>query len=248
MRANPVKTIFAAFCLLVLLGSRVQAQEPGIFPSYRAAKDHPPDADPNSKFWDVPGVQIDHGIEGNPEPMLHSEARSRWTKKNVYFLFIGPYVDHLKLKVDPDTKNETYKLWFFDVFELYLGANFDNINLYGEFQMSPQGEFADLDIDATVDKPGWHDERSWSSGFKVAAHIDQEKHIWYGEMQIPIKSRDSRPAKVGNEMRINVYRLQSVPGEEKPHFLAWQPTGEWNPHRPKKFGLLKFVPAENNNK
>ena len=62
MRANPVKTIFAAFCLLVSLGTGVQAQESGIFPSYQAAKEHQPNADPNSKFWNVPGVEIDHRI------------------------------------------------------------------------------------------------------------------------------------------------------------------------------------------
>jgi len=75
----------------------------------------------------------------------------------------------------------------------------------------------------------------------VKSRIDPEKKIWYGEMRIPIASIDKRPPKVGNEMRVNVYRLQSAGPGKRIHFLAWQPTGEWNPHRPQKFGALRLV-------
>ena len=44
-----------------------------------------------------------------------------------------------------------------------------------------------------------------------------------------------------NEFRVNVYRLQTAGEGRKRHFLAWQPTGEWNPHKPMKFGTLKLV-------
>jgi len=219
------------------------AQAPAVFPSYRSALGHDLDPDPDSPFWQIPGVALDKNILGQPEPALASEARSRWTGKDAYFLFFGPY-QTLHLKPDPDTAHETFKLWFHDDFELYLGANFDNINLYGEFQISPQSEFLDQAIDATKPKPGWGDEHLWDSGMQVKSRIDRERKIWYGEMRIPLAAIDKRKPAEGNEMRVNVYRLQAVPeGQPKVHFLAWQPTGEWNPHRPAKFGLLRLVAA-----
>jgi hypothetical protein len=58
-------------------------------------------------------------------------------------------------------------------------------------------------------------------------------------MKIPISAIDKRPAKVGNTMRVNIFRLQG--SGNKRDFLAWQPTGLWNPHRPEYFGTLKLV-------
>lgn len=227
--------------LVLLLPLHSQGQQPNLFLSYQSPQDHALNPDPESDFWrGAKSVVLDQSILGEPDLSVRSEARSRWTETYLYFLFWGPY-DNLHLKPDPDTENETYKLWLYDDFELYLGANFDNINLYGEFQISPQSEFLDMAIDATRDKPGWNDERMWNSGMTVKSRIDREKKIWYGEMRIPIGAIDKRPAAIGNEFRVNVYRLQSAGGEKEIHFLAWQPTGEWNPHRPKKFGILKLA-------
>ena len=231
--------LLAVACLLFV--GIAHAQTPDVFLSTYATQDHALNADPDSAFWkDAPQITMDRVIIGEPDAELKEMVRSRWTKDKLYFLFIGPY-DTLDLQPNPDTVNETYKLWFHDVFEVDLGANFDNINLYGEFQMSPQGEFADLGIDATKPRPGWNDERLWNSGMKVKARIDQDKKIWYGEMSIPIASLDKRPVKTGNLFRVNFYRLRTVPNETKRHFIAWQPTGVWNPHKPAKFGTLKFI-------
>jgi hypothetical protein len=237
-----MQRLFVIACLL-FAGSAC-AQNPAVFLSTYAAQDHVLNADPDSAFWkDTPQITMDKVITGEPDTEVKELVRSRWTRDKLYFLFIGPY-DVLDLQPNPDTVNETYKLWFHDVFEMDLGANFGNINLYGEFQMSPQGEFADLGIDATKAKPGWNDERLWSSGMKVKARIDKEKKIWYGEMSVPIASLDKRPATAGNLFRINFYRLHTVPNETKRHFIAWQPTGVWNPHKPEKFGALKLVQSD----
>lgn len=227
--------------LVLFFSLQTQVQQPGVFLSYQSPKDPELNPDPDSDFWkSAKSVVLDQSILGEPDPAVRSEARSRWTKDYLYFLFWGPY-DNLHLKPDPDTQHETYKLWFYDDFELYLGANFDNINLYGEFQISPQSEFLDMAIDATRERPGWGDEHLWDSGMAVKSRIDREKKIWYGEMRIPIAAIDKRPAAIGNDFRVNVYRLQSTRDEKKIQFLAWQPTGEWNPHRPKKFGILKLT-------
>ena len=81
----------------------------------------------------------------------------------------------------------------------------------------------------------------WDSGFKVKARIDKTQKIWYAEIQIPIDSIDKRPPEVDNEMRVNIYRLQG-PADNR-DFLAWKPTGVWNPHHPEVFGTLRLVKA-----
>jgi hypothetical protein len=238
-----VKKLLLFLIILVSFCLSLCAQTPGVFPSYYAQLDADLTADPASNFWKgIPGLVIDHSILGQPEPTLRSEARSRWTDKNLYFLFFGAY-DVLTLRPDPRTDVETFHLWDTDVFELYLGADFEHINRYGEFEVSPQGEFLDLTIDSTKPRPGWSDERLWNSGWQVKARIDQASHIWYAEVRIPIAAIDTRTPQIGNEFRVNVYRLHGTgPGRQRP-FLAWQPTGVYNPHHPEKFGILKLLPT-----
>jgi len=232
------KTALSLVLLFALLPH--PAQQPNLFLSYQSAKDHELNPDPDCEFWrGAQSIVLDRSILDEPDPSVRSEARSRWTKDYLYLLFWGPY-EVLHLEPDPDTQRKTYKLWFYDDFELYLGANFENINLYDEFEISPQSEFLDMAIDATREKPGWNDEYLWNSGMTVKSRIDRGKKIWYGEMRIPMAAIDKRPPAIGNKFRVNVYRLQSAGPGKKIHFLAWQPTGEWQPHRPNKFGTLEL--------
>ena len=224
---------------LLLIFPLIQAQDKAVFLSYQADKDVDPTADPGSPFWqDIRGVTIEKSVLGPVMPQSRAEVRSRWTRDHVYFLFIGPY-QKLTLNPKPDSTNETYRLWEKDCFEVYLGADFEHTNRYREFQMSPHGEFLDLDIDSTREKPGFNGEQNWNSGMKVKARVDEKKKIWYGEMKIPIAAVDTRPAQPGNEMRINLFRQDGEPPNRD--FLAWQPPMVWNPHHPEKFGILRLV-------
>jgi hypothetical protein len=193
-------------------------------------------ADPSSLFWsEARPVILDRNILGGPEADLVSEARSRWTDNNLYFIFSGPF-DFQVLKPDPDTEKETFRLWQWDDFELYIGADFDSINLYREFEVSPQGEFLDLNINSKIPMAGHNDERFWDSGFRVKSRTDRENKIWYTEMCIPVSSFDKRVPAEGNAYRVNIYRLQG-PQDDR-DFLAWRPTGYWNPHHPEVFGTM----------
>jgi hypothetical protein len=213
--------------------------KPGVFQSYQAEKDVELTADPASNFWKgIEPLILDKNIIGATVPGLWSEARSRWTKNNIYFLFSGPF-ETLNLKPHPNIERETNRLWFWDDFELLIGADFAHKNLYREFEVSPQEEFLDMNIDSTRVNPGHNEELFWNSGFKVKARIDKITNIWYAELQIPIVSIDKRPPKIGNEFRVNICRLLG-PADNR-EFIAWQPTGFWNPHHPEKFGTLKLV-------
>jgi len=174
---------------------------------------------------------------GEPVPDYRSEVRSRWTDQAIYFLFQGPYGE-LNLLGNPATTVETFKLWLNDVFEVYLGADHEHINLYREYQMSPQGEFLDLNVNSATQPIGAWGDWEWYSGMKVKARIDATRHVWYGEMMIPIASFDERPPQTGNEMRCNLYYMQ---GSRPRHVVQWRPVMNPNFHTPERFGVLRLV-------
>lgn len=205
--------------------------------SRHAARDVEADTNPDSAFWrDAPAVFLVNDGRGNPVPGYKSEVRSRWTSRNLYFLFVCPY-EELNLKPGPATATETNLLWNWDVAETFIGSDFQNIRRYKEFEISPQGEWVDLDID--LDSPHHEDGWTWNSGFKVSARIDRDHKVWYGFMQIPYSAVDPRPAAAGNTLRINFFRSQGPRANRKQ--LTWQPTGQRSFHVPEAFGTLKLV-------
>ncbi|WP_084080714.1 carbohydrate-binding family 9-like protein [Edaphobacter aggregans] len=195
-------------------------------------KDCQPETDPTSAFWrSAPVTFLTRDAFGKPLPGLSTEVRSRWTLTHLYLLFTCPY-DTLRLNPDPVTLTKTNKLWEWDVAEVFLGSDFNNIRRYKEFEVSPQGEWVDLDVD--LDSPNHEEGWVWSSGFEVASRIDPSKCIWYGSMRIPFSAIDSRPASPGNMLRINFFRSDG-PGRS---LVAWQPTMKPTFHVPEAFGTL----------
>jgi hypothetical protein len=202
-----------------------------------SSADVPLNTDPESAFWSAArGVFIDADTRGKPVQGYRSEVRSRWSQQNLYFLFVCPY-EQLNLKPEPKTASETNELWNWDVAEVFIGADFKDIRRYKEFEMSPQGEWIDLDIDLhhPHHESGW----AWNSGFKVSARIDREKHVWYGAMKIPYVAIDSRSAAAGNLFRVNFFRSQGRGANR--HQITWQPPMADTFHVPEHFGLLKLV-------
>jgi hypothetical protein len=211
-------------------------KSPATFVSRYSETDFELTADPGAKHWQgVPFVVAQNDQNGKPVPGHRTEIRSRWTGSNLYLLFVCPY-DRLHLKANPTTTEETNELWEWDVAEAFIGSDFKNIRRYKEFQVSPQGEWVDLDIDRDNPKPesGW----VWNSGFQVKARVDPAKKIWYGEMKIPMNKVDTRPPEPGLEMRINLFRCQDAPPDRK--YIAWQPTRSRTFHVPEAFGRLRL--------
>jgi hypothetical protein len=223
---------------VLLYGCALAAQTPdGAIASRKARKDFTLTADPASKAWKgVPPVIADGDAFGKPVPGHRTEIRSRWTDANLYLLFTCPY-EQLNLKPQPSTSTETNRLWNWDVAEAFLGSDFENIGFYKEFQVSPQGEWVDLDIRRGKPLPegGW----KWNSGFEVKARIDEARKVWYGEMRIPMKAIDARPPLPGRTLRANFYRLQGPRSAMK--MIAWRPTNKLSYHVPEAFGTLRLV-------
>jgi hypothetical protein len=150
---------------------------------------------------------------------------------HLYLIFTCPY-DTLHLKPNPVTFTETNKLWEWDVAEVFLGSDFNNIRRYKEFEVSPQGERVDLDVN--LDSPDHEEGWIWNSGFEVAARIDPLQRIWHGSMRIPFSAIVSRPPYPGNELRVNYFRSHGK-GQT---LIAWQPTMKPTFHVPEAFGTL----------
>ena len=195
------------------------------------------DTNPASLFWrDSLPTYMDADARGKPDPRYRTEVRTRWTAKNLYFLFVCPY-EGLNLKPNPNRSAETNELWNWDVAEVFIGADFTDIRRYKEFEISPQGEWVDLEID--LSKPHHEDGWKWNSGFQVSARIDEAAHVWYGAMKIPYSAIDHRQAAQGNMLRINLFRSQG-PASAR-HEIAWRSPMSDSFHVPERFGLLRLV-------
>lgn len=193
-------------------------------------------ADPQAPDWrTAPSVQIGLDYFGQPVAGDPTVVRSRWSEKHIYLLFACPY-DELNLRPNPNPAVETPQLWNHDVAEVFIGWDAEHITRYKELQVSPQGEWVDLDIDR--ENPRTQAGMRWNSGYAVKARIDATAKIWYGEMRIPLSAIDERPAppRRGREFRIGLYRIAGTAPSKK--FYAWSPTGQANFHVPGAFGRL----------
>ena len=196
--------------------------------------DSPLILDPTAAFWkDGRAAAFSHDSFGRDTGLKPTEVRVRWSKQFLYVLFAGHF-EVLHLKPDPVTDRDTVPLWDWDVAELFIGADFSNIQRYKEFEVSPQGEWVDLDVRKDLKDFDW----KWNSGFEPAARIDREAKVWYAGMKIPWTSIGGA-AKVGSEYRVNFYRIEGPPPVRK--FLAWQPTKSASYHVPEEFGRMILV-------
>jgi hypothetical protein len=226
--------LFVAMIWTCALSASLFADGPGRIQSKKADADFPLTADPSSSHWrGVKPIVFGNDTYGKPVPGHRTEVRSRWTRTSLYVLFTAHY-NELYMNEKPNLKAETNKLWDHDVCEMFIGSTPQTIAYYKEFQVSPQGEYVDLEINRAQPKNAGG--LGWNSMFQVKARIDAKKKIWYGEMKIPIDVIDVRDAKVGNEMRVNFYRMQGPPPKRLK--IAWQPTNSETFHVPESFGTI----------
>jgi hypothetical protein len=232
-----MKNLLRVFMVLATAACAAAGANVEVATSTQATNDVTIDTNPDSAFWKqaVP-VFAEKDKEGKVLPGYRTEIRSLWTRNYIYFLFICPY-EQLFLKPDPATKTETNQLWNWDVAEVFLGSDFQNIRRYKEFEISPQGEWIDLDVDLA--KPHHEEGWTWNSGFEVVARVDRKANIWYGAMKIPWSALGESSPSAGKTFRVNFFRSQGPPSNRKD--IAWQPTMSETFHVPERFGLLRLV-------
>ncbi|WP_260703533.1 carbohydrate-binding family 9-like protein [Edaphobacter flagellatus] len=201
----------------------------------RIAQDHPLDLDPRSEQWNrSQPVSFRHDNYGELVPGMDTSVRARWTEKNLYLLFICCYQE-LHLKPDPQTSHATNELWNWDVAELFIGTDSHSTGRYKEFEISPQAEWLDLDID--LQAPRRIGDPTWTSRFEVAACIDSIAKTWYGAMRIPFAAITAASVAAEMTFRANLFRSQGPQHQ----LLAWQASMSETFHVPERFGSLHLV-------
>jgi Carbohydrate family 9 binding domain-like len=208
--------------------------------SKRSQVDFLPDADPSKPSWkQAESAEFDTSASGKSHfPEISTRVASVWTDSNIYFLFLCHY-DSLNVYQGEDPKVERWRLWDRDVAEVFLNPQPERVNHYYEFEMAPNNQWIDLEIDRTKDA---FNNASWNSGFDHATRIDAKNYVWTAEMRIPVSSMNVNAMHPGVEWRANFFRASGEGGDDRRKFLAWSiiPEGKTF-HVPTRFGILRLV-------
>ena len=222
--------------IALLMLAALRAEDVPVLTSVYSSKDLPLTADAKAKHWrEIKGITTESDFSGQAVPGHRTEVRSRWTNTHLYLLYVNRY-DAITLTPNPVGSGETPKLWDWDVSEAFIGSDFAKITRYKEFQVSPRGEYIDLDIDRGNPQS---EGAGWNSGFEVKARIDEANKTWYGEMKIPFSAIDTRSPAVSNELRVGLFRIEGA--APKRTYVSWRSTNGKSFHVPEQFGTLRLV-------
>lgn len=202
--------------------------------------DYVPDGDLTKPSWKhAKWVEFDSDASGKSRhPEVTTRVASLWTETHIYFAFSGRY-DSLNIYEGEDPKKERWQLWDRDVVEVFLNPQPERLNHYFEFEVAPNNQWIDLEIDKTKDP---FNDASWNSGFEHATRVDAEHHVWSTEMRIPLAAMNVQDPRPGTQWRVNFFRAAGKGGDEHRKFLAWSSIPEGKTfHVPTRFGILKLV-------
>ena len=199
-----------------------------------------PDGDLNKLSWrHAKWLEFDNDASGKSHyPEVTTRVASLWTETHIYFAFSSQY-DLLNTYEGEDPRAERWQLWDRDVVEVFLNPQPERVNHYFEFEVAPNNQWVDLEIDKTKDP---FNDASWNSGFEHATRIDAAHRVWTTEMRIPFAAMNVRDPRPGAQWRVNFFRASGKGGQEHRKFLAWSiiPEGKTF-HVPARFGILKLV-------
>lgn len=228
--------MFAAATVLAIAAFAATAAAQDSFVIPRIAKDRALSADPAAAAWQhAAHVAFTSDRYGVAVAGARTEIRGVWSKKYLYLLFVSQF-EKMRLKANPSAKKETWGLWDYDVVEVFIGAEANHIGRYKEFEVSPQNEWVDLEVDR--DRPGKEVDWEWDSGFESISRVDPATHRWYCAMRIPWKSISAASPRAGSEYRLNLYRIEGSEPNRK--YLAWRPVNSPSFHTPSAFGTLRL--------
>ena len=173
----------------------------------------------------------------NADPARQTGVRVMWTPHTLFLRFVCRYRE-ITIFNDSEPSGRRDHLWDRDVAEAFLQPDPSQKHRYKEFEVSPNGQWIDLDIgpsNITREEP----PRDLKSGLTRSVYLDKEKRIWEAELAIPMQALTPSfdPKAV---WRANFFRVE---GKQEPRFYsAWQATKtpEPNFHVPEAFGYLKF--------
>ncbi len=239
--------LFTAVIALLIPGTGEPGQKAGPYAgditctSTLTPEDFAPDGDLSKKVWrNTKQVRFDReAFTGGTHPEAETSVASVWTEKYVYFAFRCRYSE-LNVYTGEPVEREKWGLWDRDVVEAFINPEPERFNHYFEFEVAPNNQWVDLEID--LDKKPFN-SAAWDSRFVHATRVDEANRVWTCEMKIPIKALTDRTVSPGDKWRINFYRADGKGDDSKRRFLSWSrvPTGKRTFHQPASFGILRFT-------
>ena len=165
----------------------------------------------------------------NPDPMRETSVRLLWSHEH---LFIRFHCRYREIFVYPGAACRRDKLWLRDVAELFIQHETDELRRYREFEISPNGDFLDLEIAPGSKKILYCDLRS-----RAALH--HEAGTWTAEIAIPMNCL-TPSFDPGKTWRLNFFRIEGQ--DPRRFYSSWIPTFAPQPnfHVPEVFAALKF--------
>ena len=166
----------------------------------------------------------------NPDPQRETEVRLLWSRT---FLFVRFHCRFRGIYIYEGGGIRRDQLWQRDVAELFIRREADALRHYREFEISPNGDWLDLDI-----KNGEKTDLFCALTSRVTVH--PAARIWTAELALPLDCMTSA-FDPGETWRLNLFRIE---GPEPDRFYsAWQPTHTPRPnfHVPERFAALLFA-------
>ncbi len=200
-----------------------------------------PDGDLSKGVWKgAESVKFDNEVRVEKSFRdSETQVQSLWTRDYVYLGYRCRYRE-LNVYTGEDITKERFGLWIKDTAEAFINPDPEHISHYYEFEVAPNNQWVDLEIDVSKKFTG---NVHWDSGFEHAVKIDAKHHVWTAEMKIPVKSMGVDALKPGTSWRLNFYRLDGPGDDSQRRFLAWSPLPPGDNrsfHQPSSFGIIEF--------
>jgi len=204
--------------------------------------DFTPNGDLSKSIWKgAARVKYDNEVRADKSfPDSETEVASLWTPEYLYLGYRCKY-RALNFFGGEDIAEERFGLWYRDTAEAFINPEPERFNHYYEFEVAPNNQWVDLEIDLTKRPFG---NVHWDSNFEHATRIDAANHVWTAEMKIPVNSMGVKALQPGTSWRLNLYRLDGLGDDPERRFLSWSPLPPGNNrsfHQPASFGIIKFV-------
>jgi alpha-galactosidase len=165
----------------------------------------------------------------NADPMRETTVQLLWSSDYLFIRFYCRYRDIYSYDGNACRRDE---LWMRDVAEVFIRRESGELRHYKEFEISPNGDWLDLDIAPGIKTILFCDLRS-----RVV--LNSEQRTWTAEMAIPMDCLTTA-LDPGETWRLNLFRIE---GRNPDRFYSsWIPTFTAQPnfHVPEVFGALKF--------
>jgi alpha-galactosidase len=177
-------------------------------------------------------ICFSHDWQGkNEDPLRQTEVTILWSDDELYLRLCCCYRT-LHVFTDAHPRGRRDELWDRDVAEVFLQPDRFGEKYYREFEVSPNGQWLDLDITP-------RGLRHIASGMRSSVKVDEARREWTADLAIPMSAITARfePAQ---PWRVNFFRCEGR--DRGRYYSAWQPTETETPnfHVPQKFGWLRF--------